>query len=39
MNRNNRSVASAVLQLLMLAAIVLLYLLIVTRGRPMDWLP
>lgn len=38
MRQPNRTL-SVLVQLLVLVALVLLYILIVTRGRPMDWLP
>lgn len=37
--RPNRTVAGVVVQLLVLVALIMLYIVIVTRGRPMDWLP
>jgi hypothetical protein len=35
----HRTVLGTLGQLLALAVVILLYILIVTRGRPMDWLP
>jgi hypothetical protein len=39
MKQNDRTVLGVVTQLLALMALLVLYALIVTRGRPMDWLP
>jgi hypothetical protein len=39
MRQNNRTVLGVLVQFLFLVALILLYALIVTRGRPMDWLP
>ena len=39
MKQNSRSALGVLVQLLVLVAVILLYALIVTRGRPMDWLP
>jgi hypothetical protein len=39
MRQNNRTVLGVVTQLLVLVALIVLYVLIVTRGRPMDWMP
>jgi hypothetical protein len=37
--RPNRTALNLLVQLLVMVAVILLYVLIVTRGRPMDWLP
>jgi len=37
--RDNRSLPGVLAQLVVLAAVFGLYVMIVTRGRPMDWLP
>jgi hypothetical protein len=39
MKQNNRTTLGVLVQLLVLFAVIMLYALIVTRGRPMDWLP
>ena len=39
MKVTRRSLLSAVGQVAVLAIVLLLYVLVVTRGRPMDWLP
>ena len=39
MKQNNRTALGVLVQLLVLVALIMLYVLIVTRGRPMDWLP
>ena len=39
MRQNNRTALGVLVQLLVLVAVIMLYVLIVTRGRPMDWLP
>ena len=39
MSRDNRSVPGVLVQVLVLLAVFGLYVMIVTRGRPMDWLP
>jgi hypothetical protein len=39
MKQKNRTAFGAGVQLLVLVVVILLYILIVTRGRPMDWLP
>jgi hypothetical protein len=39
MRRDNGSLPGVFVQLLVLAAVFGLYVVIVTRGRPLDWLP
>ena len=39
MRQHRRAVLAGFAQFLVLVAVILLYVLIVTRGRPMDWLP
>ena len=39
MRQTSRTVLGVLVQLLVLAALIALYVVIVTRGRPMDWLP
>jgi hypothetical protein len=39
MRQTSRTVLGVLVQLLVLAALIVLYVVIVTRGRPMDWLP
>jgi hypothetical protein len=39
MRNKKTAFGSRVVQLLVLAVVLCLYILVVTRGRPMDWLP
>jgi hypothetical protein len=39
MKPTRSTVFSALTQILVLLALIVLYALIVTRGRPLDWLP
>jgi hypothetical protein len=39
MRNKKHAVFSRTVQLVVLLAVLCLYILVVTRGRPMDWLP
>jgi hypothetical protein len=39
MKQTRSTVLGAITQILALLALIVLYALIVTRGRPLDWLP